>query len=92
MALSSLISGAVVFRAVRLFPLDGFQGTVLVPFLAAIQGVMDILLCSFLGFSDVYSFFELFVWKRIVLSIVCSTCWAFALYGAQYAIFLWRRP
>ena len=91
LALSSLISGAVVFRAVRLFPLDGFQGTVLVPFLAAIQGVMDILLCSFLGFSDVYSFFELFVWKRIVLSIVCSTCWAFALYGIQYAIFFRRR-
>ena len=91
LALSSLISGALVFRVVRLFPLDGFQGTVLVPFLAAIQAVMDILLCSLLGFSDVYSFFELLVWKRIVLSIVCSTGWAFILYGIQYAIFLRRR-
>lgn len=80
LALSSLISGTFVFRVVCLFPLDGLQGTLLVALLAATQGLMDIFLCTVLGFSDTYSFFTLLAWKRIVLSIVCSTCWAFVLY------------
>jgi hypothetical protein len=92
LALSSLISGAFVFRVVRLFPLDGFQGTLLVALLAATQGIMDILLCFVLGFSDAYSFFTLFAWKRIVLATVCSTGWAFVLYLGTVIRrrFLWR--
>ena len=80
LALSSLISGAFVFRVVQLFPLDGFQGTLLVMALAATQGFMDVFLCTVLGFSDSYSFFTLLAWKRIILSIICSSCWAFVLF------------
>lgn len=80
LTLSSLISGALVFRIVRLFPIDGFLGTFLVALLAAVQGIMDILLCSVLGLSDAYSLISLLVWKRLILSIVCSTCWAFVVF------------
>jgi hypothetical protein len=91
LALSSLLSGALAFRIVRLFPIDGFQGTFLATILAALQGILDVLLCSLLGFSDSYSFFELFVWKKVVLSIVFSTCWAFALCGLRRMMFVRRR-
>ena len=91
LALSSLISGSLVFRMVRLFPVDGLQGTFLVALLAAMQGVLDIFLCSVLGFSDAYSFCELLVWKKIVLSIVFSTSWALVLCGAQRLLFVRRR-
>ena len=91
LALSSLISGGLVFRMVRLFPLDGLQGTFLVAVLAAVQGVADLFLCSVLGFGESYSFFELLVWKQLILSIVCSTSWAFALYGFWTLVCRWRR-